>query len=142
MNGMCGLLGGRDGGREADGMGREISGAEVGQNILVVIGRGRYGGSHGAGHFRGTRTCCIKAITCSSPLDSSPMPGDGVAQGPGLRLLLLNARSFVNKAPLVWDLILDEEADLTCITETWLGQDGGVPLSEMCPDGFQIMHQP
>uniref|UniRef100_A0A2D4IEU1 Endonuclease/exonuclease/phosphatase domain-containing protein n=1 Tax=Micrurus lemniscatus lemniscatus TaxID=129467 RepID=A0A2D4IEU1_MICLE len=56
--------------------------------------------------------------------------------------MLFNARSVVNKAPLVRDLILDEGDELACITETWLGQEGGVPLSEMCPDGFQILHQP
>lgn len=49
-----------------------------------------------------------------------------------LILMLINARStkktwiaFIN------DLILDEEVDLVCITETWAGTEKGVALSQV-----------
>ncbi|XP_058035523.1 uncharacterized protein LOC131196590 [Ahaetulla prasina] len=56
--------------------------------------------------------------------------------------MLCNARSVVNKAPLICDLIQGESADLMGITETWLGPEGGVPLVELCPPGFRAFHQP
>ncbi|XP_058034525.1 uncharacterized protein LOC131196108 [Ahaetulla prasina] len=56
--------------------------------------------------------------------------------------MLCNARSVVNKAPLIHDLIQGGAADLIGITETWLGTEGGVPLVEICPPGFRALHQP
>ncbi|XP_058013007.1 uncharacterized protein LOC131185006 [Ahaetulla prasina] len=55
--------------------------------------------------------------------------------------MLCNARSVVNKAPLICDLIQGESADFMGITETWLGTEGGVPLVELCPPGFRAFHQ-
>lgn len=54
---------------------------------------------------------------------------------------LVNARSVCNKATLIHDLILEEKADLACITETWMGQEGGVPFTDICPASFQVWHQ-
>ena len=47
----------------------------------------------------------------------------------------MNARSVQNKTALIHDVILDEGADLACITETWVGEEGGVPLSQLSPHG-------
>ncbi|XP_058047319.1 uncharacterized protein LOC131202394 [Ahaetulla prasina] len=56
--------------------------------------------------------------------------------------MLCNARSVINKTPLISDLIQEGGADLMGVTETWLGTEGGVPLVEMCPPGFRAFHQP
>ncbi|KAF7253167.1 Xanthine dehydrogenase/oxidase [Varanus komodoensis] len=37
------------------------------------------------------------------------------------------------------DLIVDERADLVCITETWAG-GGDVALSQLCPPGYLVQH--
>ena len=43
-----------------------------------------------------------------------------------LSFILLNARSALNEAQLIQELILDETADLACVTETLVGAEGGV----------------
>ena len=55
--------------------------------------------------------------------------------------MLMNARLVQNKTALIHDVILDEGADLACITETWVGEEGGVPLSQLCPPGYSVQHQ-
>ncbi|XP_063158607.1 vomeronasal type-2 receptor 26-like [Candoia aspera] len=42
-------------------------------------------------------------------------------KGPGFELLLLNTMLVCDKATHSCDLIMDERADLVCITDTWLG---------------------
>lgn len=51
-----------------------------------------------------------------------------------LKLLLLNARLVNSKTFIISDLILDEEADLVCIMETWLEEVGGLGF-------FSFVHQ-
>lgn len=55
----------------------------------------------------------------------------------GLKLLLLNAKTVNNKVCLIWDLILNENTDIVCITETWLGAAGGVILPQLCQGAFR-----
>lgn len=62
--------------------------------------------------------------------------GEQILEGPGLQLLLFNTRLVNNKAPIIYDLITEEGVNLACIT--WLGPEGGVPFSEMCPARFQV----
>ncbi|XP_058029092.1 uncharacterized protein LOC131193174 [Ahaetulla prasina] len=111
-------------------------------SICVVSGRGRYGGGGGPYRDLGARVRCLKAITCSGPSVPTRSSGGHDPQSLDLRLMLCNARSVVNKAPLICDLIQGESADLMGITETWLGPEGGVPLVELCPPGFRAFHQP
>ncbi|KAF7247959.1 putative RNA-directed DNA polymerase from transposon BS [Varanus komodoensis] len=47
----------------------------------------------------------------------------------------VRVRSFNNKSALIQDLIVDEGADLVCITETWAGDGGDVALSQVCLPG-------
>ena len=60
---------------------------------------------------------------------------------PGYIVLLVNARSAKNKTTLIRDLILNEGADLACIAETWVGEEGGVPVSQLCSLGYLVQHQ-
>lgn len=48
-----------------------------------------------------------------------------------LKLLLINARSIKNMIILIHDLILDEDVDLACISETWVGAEDDVALCFM-----------
>lgn len=59
----------------------------------------------------------------------------------GIAINLLWSRLDCNKASLVYDLIIDERADMPCIIETWLGSKWGVASLEMWPLGFWAWHQ-
>ena len=61
-----------------------------------------------------------------------------------LKCLYLNARSVNNKAEEIAELIVDREADLCFITESWLrGTDGdAMTLQRLTPTGFSVLHQP
>lgn len=123
--------------RPAEGLGEVGVGPGIGEggrvcliegnSIKTVYGRGRYGGSRGPYHTRGGRTRCLRAVARSGPHGSSCNLGGLGSQGLGFRLMLCNARSTVNKAPLIYDLVSEGEVDLAGITETWLGQEGGCP---------------
>uniref|UniRef100_A0A2D4HCK4 Uncharacterized protein n=1 Tax=Micrurus lemniscatus lemniscatus TaxID=129467 RepID=A0A2D4HCK4_MICLE len=110
--------------------------------INTVTGKGRYGDVRGPHQVRGARARYVQAVARSDPLDTSRSPGCQDSQVLGLGLMLCNARSIVNKAPLIHDIIQEGGIHLAGITETWLGQEGGVPLVELCPPGFQAFHQP
>ncbi|KAF7247270.1 Netrin receptor UNC5B [Varanus komodoensis] len=71
---------------------------------------------------------------------SQKVPGSLVSCPSGLTVLLCNARSANNKSALIHDLIVDEGADLACITETWAGEGGDVALSQLCPPGYMVQH--
>ena len=66
--------------------------------------------------------------------------GSQISQPSTLKLMLLNARSVSNKSQIIQDLILEEDADLACITETWMGGEGGVPLTLACRPGYAVQH--
>ena len=78
---------------------------------------------------------------CASPSSNLENCGSHVSQLSGLQLLLLNARSAQNKISLIHDLIMAEEADLACVNETWVGEQGGVGLTQLCPPGYLVQHQ-
>lgn len=59
-----------------------------------------------------------------------------------LKLLPLNAKSVINKTHIIWDLILDEDADLVYYMETWFDEAVGVNLSQLCLPGFMILQKP
>ena len=111
------------------------------QNISVVTGRGRYGVAPVPTRVRRTRDRCLKAVHCSEPGATPQYRGSQISHPSTLRLVLLNARSVANKAQVIYDLILEEDADLACITETWIGGEGGPPLALICPPGYAVQHQ-
>lgn len=45
------------------------------------------------------------------------------------------------KKSIIQGLLLDEHADLTCITKTWLDEVGGLDLSQLYLPGFTILQQ-
>ena len=111
------------------------------QNISVIAGRGQYGFGSIPTSVRRTMNRCLKAVPCSEMETNLQYRGSQTSQPSTLRLLLLNARSVSNKTQLIYDLILEEDADLACITETWIGGEGGPPLALICPPGYAVQHQ-
>ena len=67
-----------------------------------------------------------------------PNPGPAV---PKSKLGLINARSIVNKAALIHDLICDFKIDMLAVTETWVYENSpDVHKQEAAPEGFSIVH--
>ncbi|XP_053151089.1 uncharacterized protein LOC128344612 [Hemicordylus capensis] len=124
-------------------LGERKSGSGVGAAISQVAGRGRYGGGSWAGRYRGKWSSRqLRPVPFSGPSPNPLTPGSSENTPSRIRVLLLNARSVNAKTSLIHDLIVDERADLVCVTETWLDVLGGVGLSQLCPPGFQIAQQP
>ena len=59
-----------------------------------------------------------------------------------LTFIYLNARSCRNKTLEINDLILEKNADLLFISETWLSKDDSVFTNEMLPNGYDILSHP
>ena len=61
-----------------------------------------------------------------------------------LSTALINARSIKNKSTAIKEYILDNNIDVTAITETWLGSDGRDSTVEVaiCPPGYRLCHIP
>ena len=110
-------------------------------NIPVIAGRGRYGVGSVPTRVRRTMDRCLKAVHCSETVTNPKYRGSQTSRPSTLRLVLLNARSVSNKAQVIHDLILEEDADLACITETWIGGEGGPPLVLICLLGYAVQHQ-
>ena len=98
-------------------------------NISVITGRGRYGVGTVPTRVRRMMNRCLKAVHCSETVINSQYRGSQPSQPSTLNLVLLNARYVSNKAQVIYDLILEEDADLACITETWISGEGGPPLA-------------
>ena len=59
-----------------------------------------------------------------------------------LKFLYMNAQSCRNKCLEIFDLILESEADLIFITETWFKPGDDVLINEMLPPDFKICSVP
>ncbi len=59
--------------------------------------------------------------------------------GSDINLAVLNMRSLLNKTFIMNDLILDNKLDILLLTETWLGPEAGVSLTEACPPDFNFL---
>ena len=55
---------------------------------------------------------------------------------------LCNARSICNKLHDVLELVIQEDIDILCVTETWLKLDDKVIFREIHELGFSIISQP
>ena len=53
-----------------------------------------------------------------------------------------NARSVREKTYSIHDFILDKDADIFVITETWLAEVDPVVIGEMLPNGYSFMNYP
>ena len=90
---------------------------------------------------RRTANRCLKAVCCSETVTNPQYRGSQSSLPSTLTLVLLNARSIANKPQVIHDLILEENADLACITETWISGEGSPPLALVCPSGYAVQHQ-
>ena len=95
-------------------------------NIPVIMGRGRYGVDTVPTRVR-TMNRCLKAVHCSETVTNPQYQGSQFSQPSTLTLVLLNARSVSHKTQVIYDLILEEDADLACITKTLIGGEGVLP---------------
>ena len=60
-----------------------------------------------------------------------------------LKIAYINACSTVNKGENIEEYILDENLDLSAITETWLrGDDDRVKLGNLVAARYHLMHVP
>ena len=69
-------------------------------------------------------------------VESNPGPAAAVCG-------LLNARSVVNKAAVIHDVIADNKLAVLALTETWVTSDAPDAIKlDIAPPGFQVLHQP
>ncbi|KAF7244472.1 VWFA and cache domain-containing protein 1 [Varanus komodoensis] len=115
-------------------------GEPTGAAIGVITGNGRYNNGGLTCPRRRRVDRWLTPVPPSDPAPNQRAPGSLVNHPSGLTVLLLNARSISNKSSLIHDLIVDEGADLACVTETWAGEGGDVALSQLCPPGYLVQH--
>ena len=54
-------------------------------------------------------------------------------------MAVLNVRSLLNKSFIINNVILDNNLDSILLTETWLGTDAPVVLTEASPPNFNFL---
>ena len=61
-----------------------------------------------------------------------------------LRFIYINARSVCNKSDVIANNIIDNDADICTITETWLhpGDRDRPDIKDLTPDGYKLHHVP
>ena len=65
-----------------------------------------------------------------------------IASVTALRLGVLNARSAVNKAALIHDIIDSQRIDVLVLTETWMSADQPTAITrDIAPPGYSVVHQ-
>jgi len=70
-------------------------------------------------------------------------PGSAAAAPSSIVCGLLNARSVVNKAAVIHDVIADNKLAVLALTETWVTSDAPDAIKlDIAPPGFQMLHQP
>ena len=75
---------------------------------------------------------------CLRPIHQVPLRKTIPQQNSSLtfNMAILNVRSLLNKSFVINDLILDNNIDCLFLTETWLGVDTPVILTEASPPNF------
>lgn len=74
------------------------------------------------------------------PLTKHPQPTSMINKPPvTINVALFNVRSLLNRTFLMNDVILDHKLDGLLLTETWLGTDTSVVLTEACPPNFNFL---
>ena len=58
-----------------------------------------------------------------------------------LKAIYLNARSCNNKTTEINDLIIEKNADITFISETWLKDNDNITVTNLVPKGFSIINK-
>ena len=82
----------------------------------------------------------LSLLLLSGNVESNPGPLTPSSKT-GISLGSLNVRSAVNKAPLIHDIIADNNLDLLSLTETWI-MDSAPPSvkDDIAPPGFKSLH--
>ena len=80
---------------------------------------------------------CILLLLIIGGVEVNPGPSSSV----NLAFGMLNTRSVVNKAPLIHNLIADNDLSLLALTETWIKlDDPPVIKNDPAPPGYRIAH--
>ena len=78
----------------------------------------------------------------SSHIASPDPPTCSASQERRLRIGAWNAQSIVSKTDLLCDLILENEFDIICVTETWLYEKSTAVIGEATPPGYVFLNFP
>ena len=78
----------------------------------------------------------------SSHIASPDPPTCSASHERRLRIGAWNAQSIVSKTDLLCDLILENEFDIMCVTETWLYEKSTAVIGEATPPGYVFLNFP
>ena len=81
---------------------------------------------------RGTNLNNLTQIDCSNVL---------IEKSSNLKVLYLNARSCKNKTIEINDLIVESNADVIFISETWLKDKDNITVTALLPNNFDIVYR-
>ena len=87
-------------------------------------------------------TLCSLVAFLLLTIEKNPGPDVTVRRCNRLVMGVLNARSAVNKAALLHDVIADHQLDILAITETWMRADDPPAVQlDIAPVGYSVCHQ-
>ena len=88
---------------------------------------------------RWTSSFVVVALLLVSGVE--PNPGPSTSLNSSVNFGLLNARSAVNKAAHIHDVIADHQLDITVITEMWIPSDAPDAIKlDMAPANYCVLH--
>ena len=99
------------------------------------------------GDFRNNDQSYLYSNHMSAPRILAPIPctvTSTVNQCKPAKVCLLNCQSTENKAAFIKDYIVDNDFDVFCMTETWLGTNGSDKAVEkdITPTRYKLLHLP
>ena len=108
----------------------------------LTADRRLYGRAFKPGTHRSPPAAIAALLLLLGGVESKPGPAAAAAAPSSIVCGLLNARSVVNKAAVIHDVIADKLAVLA-LTETWVKSDVPDAIKlDIAPPGFQVLHQP
>jgi len=123
-----------------------FSGHEIGQH-----GGSRARGCRGSGHRYAIPTVRLSTnrrsiTTVKSEINKQNLMRITFVQDlkDNIKLIYMNARSVNNKSHDIGDYIVDSEADICAISETWLcgGDQDRIACGDLTPTGYSLLHVP
>ena len=108
------------------------------RRLLSTAGRAYTPRTH-----RSSSAVFVALLLLLGGVESNPGPAAAAATPSSIAVGMLNARSVVNKAAVIHDVIADNKLAVLALTETWLTSDApDVIKFDVAPPGFQVLHQP